>query len=208
MNSATDTMYSNAEIAAALQAQLAALLLTVEDPENPGQLLAIGDPQNPGTALKAFDRIELFDVESLTDAFRLLIISEQRVCVIIMLDEQLTTQISEQKILTTRMVPIALLISDRNLGDRVKALWGDPLDPTVQGAFALEKLARAAVVGQLLDSDSARGKTKVISLAASVNSIFLKDEDKKELPGRAAVMLELNVSGGTLTARIGPGANL
>jgi hypothetical protein len=106
------------------------------------------------------------------------------------------------------MLPVALLISDRNLGDRVKALWGDPLDPTVQGAFALEKMARAAVVGQLLDSDSVRGKTKVISLASHVNSIFLKDEDKQELPGRAAVMLELNCSGGTLTARTGPGANL
>jgi len=195
MNSAIDTTYSKAEIAAAFQAQLAALTLEVNDPVT-------------GQPLPAFNRIELFDVESLTDAFRLLIISEQRVCIILMLDEQLTTQIEEQKLLVTRMQPIALLISDRRLGDRVKALFGDAADPTVPGAFALEKIARPAVTGKLLESDPNTGKTKVISVPAAMNSIFLKDEDKQELPGRAAVMLELHCSGGTLIARIGPGSSL
>jgi hypothetical protein len=186
-------MYGKAAIAEAIREQLDALTLDVNDPST-------------GNPLPAFERIELFDVESLTDAFRLLIISEQRVCIILMLDEQLTTEIQEQKVVTTRMQPVALLISDRRLGDRVKALWGDPADNTIPGAFALEELVLPAVTGQILNS--ADGKAKVISIPAAINSIFLKDEDKQELPGRAAVMLELHCNGGTLQARIGPGANL
>jgi hypothetical protein len=205
MNPAIDTSYSKSAIAAALQAVLAELPLTREDPANPGTFIPVLDPKT-NDPLNAFERVELFDVESLTDAFRLLIISEQRVCVILMLDEQLTTEIQEQKILVTRMQPVALLISDRRLGDRVKALWGDPADLTVPGAFALEKLTRPAVTGQLLNS--ANGRQKCISIPANCQSIFLKDEDKQELPGRAAVMLELHTSGGTLTARIGPGSSL
>jgi hypothetical protein len=205
MTPAIDTTYSKAQIAAALMAQLQALPLTKDNPDDPSTPLPILDPKT-NAPLLAFGRVDLFDVESLTDAFRQLIISERRVCIIVMLTEQLTTEIQEQKILITRKQPVALLISDRRLGDRQKALWGDPADPTIPGAFALEKLTRPAVTGQLLDS--ANGKQKVICLPTMADSIFLKDEDKKELPGRAAVMLELECSGGTLTARIGPGSSL
>jgi hypothetical protein len=196
MTPAADYMYSSAEIAAAVKAQMDALMLDAEDPKGPGNLL------------KAFERVELFDVQDLTDAFRIALISEQRVCVIVVLAQQFTPQIEEQKIVISRLQPIGLIISDRLLGDRVKALFGDPLDATVPGSFALAQLAMTALTGKLLPSDLGTGKTKVISTPANVDSIFLKDEDKQELPGRSAVMLEINCIGGTVEARIGPGSSL
>lgn len=154
----------------------------------------------------AFQRIERFDVESLTEAFRLLLISEQRVCVIVALDEQYESVLENRKLLVKRLQPIVLLISDRVLGDRDKALWGDPEDASNPGAYALAALALPAVTGQLLAA--APGLGAVVSAPASASPIFLQDDDQQNLPGRAAVALELHCRGGTLTAPLQAGSNL
>ena len=156
--------------------------------------------------LPAFQRIEVFDVESLTDAFRLLTVSEQRVCLIVLLDEQFETLVEGRKLFVTRLQPAALLISDRILGDRVKALWGDAADATAPGAFALAELALPAVTGQLISAAAGRGG--ILAEPKNCYSIFLKDEDRQELPGRAAVSLELTCRGGTLETHTDPGPTL
>lgn len=186
--SADNSMATTAAILNAVKARIAALTLAID-----------GAPA-------AFERVELFDVESLTDAFRLLIISEQRVAVIISLDEQFEQVDDGNKIVVTRMLPVAIVCSDRRLGDRVKALFGDPEDTTVPGAFALAELALPEVTGQIVDGDGTIAN--VVATPGAKNSIFLKDEDQQDLPGRAAVMLEIHCRGGSLEARIGPGANL
>ena len=186
MNSASTTRRSRQEIAAALTAQLSPLTI-------PG-----GDV--------AFQRIELFDIESLTEAFRWLFISEQRVCVIVMMDETFDSVLEGHKLLVTREQPVALLVSDRILGDRLKALWGDDADPTAVGAFALAELALPEVTGQLISA--AAGKGGVICEPRQSSSFFLKDNDRQELPGRAAVALELICRGGTLETTNDPGPTL
>ncbi len=194
VNSATDSSVSRLAIAQAIAIQLQGLTLNVPD------------PNNPGYNLPAFQNVQKFDIESLTDAFRYLIMSEQRVCVILFLDQQFTQKLSQGNLFITRMQPVALIISDRRLGDRVKALWGDPDDNTVPGAFALEEVVRPAVTGQLITGS--QGLSNVVSAPAHVTSLFLKDDDRQELPGRAAVMLELHITGGVLQATLGPGPNL
>jgi hypothetical protein len=154
----------------------------------------------------AFERIERFDVESMTEAFKLLLVSERRVCLIVVLDEAFEPMAESGKLVITREQPISLLISDRVLGDRVQALWGDPDKVSFPGAFALAELALPAVTGQLLVGNN--GKDGAICEPVTLSPLFLQDQDRKDLPGRGAVMLELRVTGGTLQARTGPGANL
>lgn len=248
MNAADSTRRSKKEIADALKAQIAPLLLAVNlvpansvyDAQGNFSLtgLAAGDvytftpganedgaadtftataqPQIlSGTANAAvtavvspllFQRIETFDIESLTDAFKILMLGEQRICVIVMLDETFEATIEQPKLFVTRQQPVALLISDRDLGDRVKALWGDPADATVPGAFALAEFVLPQVTGQLISAQP--GKGGVLSEPKNLYSLFLTEEDRKELPGRAAVSLELLCRGGTLETTTDPGPTL
>ncbi len=154
----------------------------------------------------AFQQIERFDVESLTEAFRLLLVSKQRICVIVALDEQFNPELESGKLVISRMIPIVLLISDRVLKSRKMALWGDPANANAPGAFALSEIALPAVTGQLIDAEV--GAAGIISQPTVCQSIFLKDDEQKDHPGRAAVSLELHCTGGTLEAAVGPGPNL
>lgn len=185
---AESNRYSQAEIVDALETILRAL--TLADNETP-----------------AFQEVKRFDVESLTEAFELLLMSEQRVCIVVVLDETFEPELDgDHKLLVKRLLPIALLISDRRLGDRVKALWGEAEDPTVPGAFALAEIALPAVTGRLLENTEA--KDGVVVQPFDIQSIFLRDTDKQDLPGRAAVKLELHCKGGTLEANLGVGPTL
>jgi hypothetical protein len=195
MNAAVDYTYSPVEIATAVQTQLQALVL--ED---------VDDPKNPGNPLKAFERVEIFDVMNLNEAFRRMIISEQRVCVIVIMAQEFETEIDEQKIVITRKQPISILISDQRIGDATKGLLGDPEDVTIPGAIKLAKAATPAVIGKLLPA--ADGKSKVISTPTNSDTLYLRDDEQKNLPGRSAVLLEINCIGGTLEADIGPGSSL
>jgi hypothetical protein len=76
-------------------------------------------------AAAAFDRVELFDCEQLVEAFRYLLVTEQRVCVIVPLDERFETTVEKRKLIVRRTLPVAVLISDRILGNRQQALYGD-----------------------------------------------------------------------------------
>ena len=145
----------------------------------------------------AFQRIEQFDSESLVDAFQLLTLSEKRLCLIVALDEQFARDPRNNVMLITRTLPVTLLISDRVLGDRTTALYGDNTTPGAQG---LMELVLPAVTGLILPPPW--GVT-----CEPVNSSVLivkNQKEKQNLPGRAAVALELHCSGGNLQAAIGP----
>ena len=147
--------------------------------------------------VNAFARVELFDSESLTEAMQLLVISDQRLCLIVVLDESFHTENRGQKLIVTRSLPVALIISDRILGNRTTALYGNNTTP---GALGLMELVLPAVTGMLLQPPN--GVT-----AEPVNSSVLvvkNQKDKQNLPGRAAIALELHCRGGNLQAALGP----
>jgi hypothetical protein len=145
----------------------------------------------------AFARVELFDSESLLEAFELLTLSEQRICVIVPLDETFNTENRGQILISTRILPVALLISDRVIGDRTKALFGSAAN---LGAYALAELALPVVTGRLLDNPNG-----VTVEPVNTSVLIIKNQkEKQNLPGRAAVALELQCRGGNLQAPLGP----
>ena len=145
----------------------------------------------------AFDRVELFDSESLLDAFQLLTISEKRICLVVVLEEHFTTVNRGQTLISTRQLPVALLIGDRQMGSRVEALYGNANTP---GAYGLVELALPAVTGMLIAPPNG-----VTCEPVSCSVLIVKNQkEKQNLPGRAAVALELHCTGGNLQANLGP----
>lgn len=146
----------------------------------------------------AFSRVELFDCESLLEAFTLLTIADKRICVIVPTDETFERRPGDQIMVITRLLPVTLLISDRKLGNRTAALFGDGTD---LGAYGLLELALPVVTGRLLENPNG-----VTSAPAHASVLIVKNEkEKQNLPGRAAVALELHCRGGSLQAQLGPG---
>jgi hypothetical protein len=140
---------------------------------------------------KAFDRVELFDSENLPAAFQYLLISQQRVCVIVALDEKFPLVTRGMKLILQRELPVALLISNRVLGDRTASLFGNATTP---GAFGLMELVLTAVTGQLLPNPCG-----VVCEPSSSGVITVSDPTKK-LPNRTTVSLLMNCRGGWLEA--------
>lgn len=180
MNAATSYRQPTSAIVKALQTIIMALQL----------------PADPFGGGVAFGRVELFDSENLVEAFQYLMITDQRVCVIVALDERHEVECQAMKMIVRRHLPVALLISDRVIGNRKQALWGDGVK--TPGAFGLAELVLPAVTGQLLANPSG-----VVSEPTSTSVMTLKDAEKK-LPNRVTVALELNCRGGRLEAAINP----
>ncbi len=159
--------------------------------------LKLADNQTP-----AFGAVALFDQESLVEAFKWLAITDQRVCVIVPLDEQFEEKAGHgTKLVITRMLPVALLISDRVLGDRVSALYGNATaQPPVIGAYGLYELVLPAVTGQIV-----AGPAKAVATPQVASLFVVKEKQQTNLPGRSALALELHIRGGVLEANIGPG---
>jgi len=181
MNPATANFASTAAIAMALQAQLQQVQL-------------------PNAGGAAFQRVELFDSENLVEAFQVLLVSEQRIAVIVPLAAHWETECSQRKLLCRRVQPVAILISDRVIGTRTQALYGGVTNP---GAFNLAALAVPFVAGQLINNPGG-----VVSVPTSESSMILKQADKTNLPGRAAVALELDCKGGWIETYLNAGITL
>ena len=150
----------------------------------------------------AFGEVRLFDQESLVEAFKWLALADQRVCVIVPLDERFDEKASHgTKLVITRLLPVALLISDRVIGDRVTALYGNAAaQPPVIGAYGLYELVLPLVTGTILAAP-----VKAVSVPTNASLFVVKDKQQTNLPGRSAIALEVQVRGGTLEANIGPG---
>lgn len=157
-------------------------------------------------AVPAFERVEFFDVEKLAEAFQFLLITEQRVCVIVPLEERFSSAInSPGKLVVTRELPVVLMISDRVFGDKKRqvALLGDNTTPGAQG---LMELTLPSVTGMLLQPANGASGIKCIPRSAVVMTVAGKEQAK--LPGRLCMAVELECTGGTLTAGVGPGPTL
>ena len=184
MNAATGHFVSTGDIATALKTQVQAVKLA-------------------DNATAAFQRVEMFDSESLLEAFQMLLISEQRICLIVPLTENWQTEVQTRKLITRRTVNFALIISDRIIGKRSTALYGDGTAAT-PGAHKLVAFTLPQVTGQLLPNPNG-----VVSTPKLADVMIVKNEkEKQDLPGRAAVMLELECKGGWIEAPLAAGVTL
>jgi hypothetical protein len=147
----------------------------------------------------AFGRVELFDSEDLTAAFQFLLITEQRVCVIVPLDAKFEQVFQVRKLTSKRNAPIALLCSDRVLGDRKAALWGrsEPDGVTEHGAMFLAELTLPACAGLLLPNPKG-----VVCEPQDYSVLTIRDTDQDQ-QSRVCVAVDLECKGGYLEADLG-----
>jgi hypothetical protein len=180
--SAESTRRSVGEILAAVKAALVAAQWTPPD----------SDP----TA--AFQDVKLFDVADLVAAFEELMASKQRVAFIIADSEQFQTATDGLKVIMTRRQPVAILISDRVIGNRVTALYGDlTANPPVLGAEGLKEIALAAITGELI---AAADGMEAVHCTPIESEAGRSEDVKKKTPGRSYVELDMICTGGTLEA--------
>ena len=149
-------------------------------------------------AAAAFERVEFFDAEKLVDAFQYLLITEQRVCVIVPLEERFESVVKQPTLIIKRKLPVLLMISDRVIGsaNRKVALLGNANTPGAQG---LVDMTIPNVSGLLLSNP---GGVLCVPVDSTVMTISQKDQSK--LPGRVCIALELECTGGTIQTNVGP----
>lgn len=153
-----------------------------------------------GAAEPAFQSVKLFDLNSLPDALQHLLVSQERCCIVVPDDERFTPRVqSQRRILLTRTLPVAIFLSDRILGDRQAALIGNATSP---GAYGLVELVLPVLTGRLLAPPA--GVNCVPTTCAVLN---LQDGAQK-LPGRSALELDVECTGGTIDAQLDPGTIL
>ena len=181
MNPATATFASTAAIAMALQAQLRQVQL-------------------PNAGGAAFQRVELFEMVDIMDAFRRLLISEQQIAIIVAHDATWHRECQQRKLLIRRAQAFSILISDRVIGARTSALYGGSSN---EGAFNLSFLVHPYVTGQLLNNPGG-----VVCCPAREGAIGFKDPEKNNLPGRAVVNLEVDCDGGWIETYLNVGITL
>lgn len=164
-------------------------------------LLALTWTSSSGAAEAAFQQVRRFDLAALPQALSELLVAEERCCFIIPGDERFAVKVDgPQRLVVTRTLPIALLISDRVIGNRQAALYGGENNP---GAYGLLEIALPAVTGQLLDNPAG------IVVKPIIASVFdLEGESAAQSPGRACVELDIECTGGTLAAQLAVGPNL
>jgi hypothetical protein len=143
----------------------------------------------------AFGQVVLFDKANLLEAFNFLLLSKQRVCVIVPMTETFETESKNMKLISRRQLPVSILVSDSVVGNRATAFLGDAKTP---GASGLAELVLPAVVGQLLPNPSG-----VVSEPLNISVMDIKDS-KEKLPNRITVVIEITCRGGRLEAAANP----
>jgi hypothetical protein len=187
-------------------------VITVTDADhftypNPGANEGVTADANGTVTPLAFEKVELFDSEDLTEAFKFLTLVEQRVCLIVPLDEEFNASPGEGngqaalKYLWRRMLPVIVICSDRVLGDRKASLFGiEPPDANATpGAFGLADLVLPAVSGLLL------GNPNGVVCEPKMTSVLTVKDMEKKLPGRVAVGIEFECRGGRLETTLPKG---
>ena len=144
----------------------------------------------------AFARIARFSRNELREAFAELLISEKSIALIVPDAEQFVCETRGRTLEVCRTLPVMLVFSDCIIGNEETAIYGDVNNA---GAFGLLEAALPAVTGQLLANPHG---VQVEPRTATIFKIAAGD-----LPGRGAVMLEIECTGGYLEATLGPGPN-
>jgi hypothetical protein len=168
---------STPELLAALEARLTA---------------ALWQPPGGGPAEPAFEQVARYDLNDLESAFRDLLASKRRVAFVIATGETFAAA-QGRLALYTRRLTVSVLLSDRVHGRRLEALYGSATTP---GAEGLKELALAALTGQLFPPPAG-----VLCRPLAAAPLQIEDQSRA-LPGRAALELQLELTGGLLAAEL------
>lgn len=140
----------------------------------------------PGEAAEAFNEVEAYDSLDLPRALSELVVAKGRVALVVTGDERWETQIRdnpEMAPVMRRRTTVTVLVSDRVIGNRVAAIWGDETHP---GCRLLADIAVGCTVGPLF--------AEAPLAEALVTSVARADVSERETtPGRTAMAVEFEV---------------
>lgn len=145
----------------------------------------------------AFERVELYDLVDLEQALAELRIFKGRVCVIVAGTESWVNEGGPTKLLSRWRREVALLIADRDFGQRRRALVGSDGSP---GVLGLKELVLDGVVGEL-----GAGSERVVVQPVMGLVVALAGEKREVLSGRQCFELDLEILGGLRQVRLGSG---
>ncbi len=164
------------EVLQALQAALAAVPLPP------------GHGQGP-----LFEAVRLYDLTQMDRALTELLLYQERVACVVPGDESFRAEYRGRLVLLRRDWPVSVLISDRRIGDRTAALWGD--GQTI-GVVRMVECTLPYVTGQLL-----RNPAGVRCVPVRWGLMTLSAPEQPE-PGRAVALLDLSLTGGRIEAQL------
>ena len=140
-----------------------------------------------GKSAQAFGCVKRFDATDLAEAFSQLIVSQQRVALIVYTGERFENAGTDAgQVCVRRIVELTILTSDRVLGKRMAAVFGSDTTP---GALRLQSACRDALAGEFLPavSDTHEAIDCVPILAETIS---IQDIEEKQ-PGRVAARLDI-----------------
>ena len=156
--------------------------------------LAIQWTSPSGQVQPAFERVEIADVVDLADVMKRLVLAQSRICVLIYSGADFTTERRGTDLHVIQSHSVVCLVADRVTGDRVAAYLGHATTP---GAYELQRLVVGAVTGALIANP--RG-----AFCRPMNASPIEIQDKgTPVPGRAAMELDLDISGGEIRSSLG-----
>ena len=141
---------------------------------------------------KAFESVEMFDMSNLLAALQELFKFGDRICLIVHDQEQFTNARAGRELRCRQSRDVVLMIGDRHIANRQKALFGDETTP---GAFSLKDTVLNSVVGLLeagIYCEPLRGEQMV-----------LEKKVREELQGRVVFSLTLRLHGGNVIVDLG-----
>jgi ribosomal protein S13 len=142
----------------------------------------------------AFVTVAMFDMSNLVVALQELLAIGDRVCLIVHDQERFENERRGRSLHTKQVRDIALLIADRNITNRQKALFGDA-DIPLPGALALKDAILNGVVGLL--------QPGMFIQPMHGEQIVLEKKVRDELQGRVAFTLGIQLVGGNIITDLG-----
>lgn len=152
-----------------------------------------GEPQ------PAFQRVELFGSSDLVEAFKELLLSQERIALVVYMGSDYETKKSSaEQTTTSRKLSVMVIVSDRVMGSAQKARFGSDVEPKNPGCLTLKDLIVEPLTGRIL------GNPDGVE-SSPINDDLIEVEDlKSKQPGRVGCVIEFEIKGGQIVKTTPP----
>jgi hypothetical protein len=146
-----------------------------------------------GGPVAAFAKVEIYDLRELLTAMKELLGLADRVALVVYENGEFETVQRGREEYARETRRVAILVADRNWGDRRKGWMGDDQAP---GAYALADLVVESLRGQL-------GELPVWLRPTRVEPMMISGSERQNLVGRGVMIVSLDVVGGEIQTDLG-----
>ena len=148
------------------------------------------------TGGRAFQTVRRFSETNIVEALKKLVVNQSRAAFVVFDQHSWESSREGQQARYRRTTRIAVLFTDKVLGDYDEALYGNDRTP---GAIGLSELAVPALCGLLLPNPAG------VELVPTSEDPAIVEIDQKKLPGRAVVSAQFEARGGWMSRPLGLG---